>query len=146
MIDTGTALIIGSFISLIGFLIFQERSVKNYFRKENFKLQKSNIMAENKLKLKKLEREMGLTGSNSTVTKEENTGIGGLLPLLKNLDSDTITNLLPLLSGGGGDGSAPEGLTESLLNFAEENPEIVKGLLDGLKIGKPKEEEFTGQT
>ena len=147
MIDTGTALIIGSFISLIGFLIFQERSVKNYFRKENFKIQKSNVMAQNKLNLKKLEREMGLTGKSVTPA-EKPTGSGtvaGLIPLLKDLDPDTIKTLIDLL-GVSNEGESEGGLMDILTNFAEENPELVKGFLDGIGKAKEGKDSFIGQT
>jgi hypothetical protein len=134
MVDMGTAIIVSSFLTMIGLLVFSQLGLRNYFKKENFKISKSNIMAQNKLNLKKLEREMGLTPSKSP--KEEKSGsvldtLGALAPLIKNLEPDQIAGLIEAFIGG--EGGAATG--DFISNFVNENPELVNNFLEGLKGG-----------
>ena len=79
------------------------------------------------------------------------SNMSALLPLLKNLDGDQIGALVDTFTGGGFEEPLPksEGITDTLLAFAEENPEVVKGILGGLTGGKKTETkqlpEFTTQ-
>jgi len=71
------------------------------------------------------------------------SSVSQLLPLLKNLDGDQIGSLVDTFTGGGYEEPLPknEGITDTLLAFAEENPEVVKGILGGLTSGKKTEQE-----
>lgn len=72
-------------------------------------------------------------------------GIAQLAPLLKNLDSDQISGLIDTFIGGRDkrefyedeeeEGGAGGGSMNMLLDFAEKNPEVVQGLLQGLTKG-----------
>lgn len=65
-------------------------------------------------------------------------GIASLAPLLRGLDSDQIGALIDTFVGGGreeGEGEDRGGSMDLLLEFAEKNPEIVKGLLEGITKG-----------
>lgn len=57
--DTG--IIATSLIGMMGMFLFLLLSNQNWFKRENFKLQAATVKAENKLKLKKLEKELGIS-------------------------------------------------------------------------------------
>jgi len=150
--DTGTAIMIGSFMSLIGMIIIVELSHSNWFKKENFKIQRDVVKAENKLKLKKLERELGLSGKNSglassNVSENSPTNLlTSLAPLLSKLDGDQIMDLADRFLPEGAEGAEPSGITGTLLQYAQENPEMVQKILGSLtnklggeNINKPAE-------
>ena len=115
--DIGTSIIIGSFISLIGMIIILERNTVNWFKKENWKMQKTNIMNENRIKLRKMEKELGLT---KTPIKTESSIPSGLIGELVN------TYLQNQSESGGG------GLQDIIGGFIENNPEIVESFVKGL--------------
>ena len=131
MVDMGTAMIVSGLFMMAGMFLFQSQSLRNYFKKENFKLQVSNIKAENRLKLKKLEREMGITTSKAKTETSEPSGLASILkPIISNLEPEQLAGLAEhfLPEGGGGGG----GLQDMLMDFAAENPEMVQGFLEGL--------------
>ena len=129
-------LIIVSFISLIGMIIVLQLRDRAYFKKANFKLQTDNVKAENRIKLKKLEREMGITSPKKEIAPISDSGaIGALLPLLSNLEPEQLGSIVSALTGGIGEGE-PEGLTGIIMDFAEKNPEMVKGLIEGFVAKK----------
>jgi hypothetical protein len=82
--------------SIAGTILITQMWQMNWFKKENFKFQKANVMAENKIKLKKLEREMGLDTPKGTSFNEK----GGLNDIIKGLDRDKIEGILDTLGGG----------------------------------------------
>ena len=75
------------------------------------------------------------------------SSVSQLLPLLKNLDGDQIGSIVDTFTGGGFEEPLPknEGITDTLLAFAEENPEVVKGILGGLTGGKKTETKQIGE-
>jgi hypothetical protein len=132
-------LIIMGFMMLIGQIILMMMWQNNWFKKENFKIQKSNIMAQNKLQLRKLEKELGL-GKSKEIIEKEPTGLmstlGDLAPLLKNLDGDQIAALADKFLGGQSEAQMEEGggsLGDMITDFAANNPEMVKGFLEGIQ-------------
>ena len=110
----------------------------NWFKKENFKISRDNVKAENRIKLKKLERDLGLHNKIPSLPQNEKSvlsGLGELAPLLQKLPPETIADLAERFLGGG-DVAEPEdsgGLGEMVYNWAKENPEMVKGILEGIK-------------
>jgi len=127
---------------LIGQIILMQMWQHGWFKKENFKIQKANLMATNKLQIRKLERDLGLTPGK---TPKEKRGtfdtIKDLAPLLKNLDADQIGALFDKFIGGGSVEEYEEGNVEDMLmDYAVENPEVVKKFLAGLTEGKGGEE------
>lgn len=142
----GNELIVVSIIILIGQVILMWMWQQNWFKKENFKIQKSNVMAQNKLQIRKMEKELGLTNVKSSVAPPELPplgGIGQLLPLLKGLDGDQLSGLIDKFVPGSEERSS--GPIDTLLEFAEDNPEMVQGLLKGL-TGGAKDGETQQQT
>jgi len=134
MVEMGTAIIVSSLISMIGLYLTTMMWNSNWFKKQNWKLQAQNIKAENKLKLKKLEREMGLTKGKSA-SKEIDKNTSGLMDYLPDLielakENPDLLELIPKFTGGeSGEGGALDGI----LAFVEENPEILKGITQGIK-------------
>ena len=129
-----------SLISLAGMVLLLTLNNSMWFKKQNFKVELFNVKAQNKLNLRQLEKNMGLTTSKTSVieAKPEASPLGGidkLLPLLKNLDSDQLGGLLEAYTGLTAEGGAEGTLLDSILGYAEEHPETVKGLLDGLTAG-----------
>jgi len=135
LIDTGTALIVTSLIGLAGIFLFNLINNSNWFKRENFKIQKSNIMAENRIKLRKMERELGLP--NKTTIKE--TPTGNILDTLKNLDIDKIQGILDLL-GNKEELEEDETPTDKLIKMVTENPQIINKVLGSL--GDNKKDDY----
>ena len=140
-------LIFLGFIMLIGQIILLQMWNNNWFKKENFKMEKSLVMSKNKLSLRKLEKEMGLIPSKNITPVEGKGALGtltDLAPLLKNLDADQLGGLIDKFVGGGesGEGEGEGDLTSILMDYATKNPEMVQGLLEGLTKGKPTESVF----
>lgn len=76
-----------------------------------------------------------------TPVKEEESNlsnISGLLPLLKNLDGDQISALADrFLDADIAEDSPMSGLSDSLIKFATDNPEMVANIIDSVG-GKKK--------
>jgi len=138
--------VISGIFGIIGIYILN----MNWFKKENFRIQRDNIKAENKLKLKKLERELGLQKGAPAAAPAPAIGgdlggiIGALAPLAKNLSGDQIQQLAEMfLNYQQEGGSEPGGIGETLANFYGDNKEMVDGLLQG--IGNKLQENKGGQ-
>jgi len=135
-------LIFLGFIMLIGQIILMQMWQNGWFKKENFKMQKSMVMAENKLKIRKLEREMGLTPGKEPKEKRGTFDtIKDLAPLLKNLNPDQIGALFDKFTGGGTEEYEEGDVEDMLMDYAVKNPEVVKEFLAGLTEGKESTKE-----
>jgi len=133
-------LIFLGFIMLIGQIILLQMWNANWFKKENFKMQRDTVKAENRIKLKKMERELGLTKgkSASSEIKDENS----ILDLLKGIDKDKIGDILGMLQEGESEGGGGGAITDIINNLP---PEVIEGFLSGLKNGKKQETGFKAQ-
>jgi len=143
----GTAVIISSAISAVFGLLALEVMSHNWFKKERFKFETFNLKKQNDLQLKKMARDMGLSGTpphrNSTAAGDN---VGGLLELAKGLNPDQLGAIADIIQGrlGGGEGEGellPEGI-DGLIEFATKNPDIVKGFLNGANKGKSNDDGF----
>lgn len=140
-------LIFLGFLMLIGQIILMQMWQNGWFKKENFKIQKSLVMAENKLKMRKLEKDMGFTPSKKIIPEEQpstlNT-ISSLLPLLKGLDPDQLGDLVDRFVSGGGEseeGAVRGDPLNMLMDYATRNPEMIEGLIKGLGEGREKQNQ-----
>lgn len=129
------------FIMLIGQIILYQMYQSGWFKKENFKMQKFNIMAENKIKLKKLEKDLGLKPSKAP--KEEKSvgeNIGSWVTLLKSLDPDQIKSLADQFLGGGEEYEEEE--DEDIIGTILKNvdKDTIKSFIDGL--GKKTQDQI----
>lgn len=113
--DTG--IIVTSIISLMGMVLFFMINNSNWFKRENFKLQVATVKAENKLKMKKLEKELGINQKKSPIQDID----------VKGLISEYL----------GGDEEPREG---SILDSIP--PSVIEGFLD--KIPPEKIQEILG--
>ena len=137
-------LIAVSIISLAGMVLLFTMNNSMWFKKQNFKVDIFNVKATNKLNLRKLEKEMGLTPSKSSPpTPSPLGGIEKLLPLLKNLDADALGGLIEAYTGLTTEEGSEGTMLDTMLGYAEDHPEIVKGLLSGLTGGAKDENEQT---
>lgn len=128
-------------VMLIGQVILMGMWNANWFKRENFKIQKTTLLAQNKLQLRKLERDLGLTKAKDIIPADKPSTmqtISNLAPLLSKLNPDTIDMLADKFlgnsaaeigAGGGGD------VTDMLMNFATKNPEMVQDILGGITEG-----------
>lgn len=130
-------LIAVSLISLAGMVLLFTLNNSTWFKKENFKIQKYNVMATNRLNLKKLEKDLGLKPSK--LPKEEKStveNISSWVSLLKDLDPDQIKALATKFLGGGEEYEEEEGedLISTILKNVDED--TIKSFIDGLAKGK----------
>jgi hypothetical protein len=111
-----------------------QNSLKNFFKKEEFKVHRDLQRKKNNLEISKMRRELGLTKTKAEVETPAAPNIGllqQLAPFIRNMDGEQIADLIQGFSGG--EAAEPaEGITGMLMNFANENPEMVKGILEGL--------------
>jgi len=130
-------LIAVSLISLAGMVLLFTLNNSTWFKKENFKIQKKNVMDENRIKLKKLEKDMGLTSKSSVPVYQEQPSMletgGNLLNMAKNLTPEQLQLLAGkfLKEDEGYDEKEP-GLLEKAFDFAQQNPEIAQQFLSGI--------------
>jgi len=125
------ALISVSIIGIIGAIITTQLWQMNWFKRENFKIQKSNVMSQNKIKLRKLERDLGLNKDKNVQPVEQK----GILDLVKGMDRDKIEGILELLQNNEGSGEEGSG---SILDQIP--PELIQGFLQGISKKNDKNE------
>lgn len=129
--------IITSLFGIMGLLILN----RNWFKKMKWKEEAAFERASNKLKLKKLERELLGTAPQSPKEPLQQTPqniLGSLAPILKNLEPDQIAGLIEAFTGQAGaeaEAEMPEdnSLAGIIGKFAAENPELIKGAIEGFK-------------
>lgn len=132
MVDTGTAMIVSGFMFLIGTILFIQLNNHNWFKKENWKWNKQQTNAVNKIKLEKLRKEIGVKEQPST-------------NLLKNID---IGNLISnYLEGQGEDeeGTSETGMISNLLQGflqTEQGQQMAQKFLSGITKNPDSEENF----
>jgi len=140
-------LIAMSFISLAGMVLLFILNTSTWFKKENFKIKKAAVVGENRIKLKKLEKELGLKGTNIPTGNEQRSTMevgGDLLGILKNLNGDQIQGLAdkflkPKDEIDEGYEERPPDTITSLLEFANNNPELAESFLKGVTGAKKGE-------
>jgi len=142
--DQPTAFVVCTIIGSLFMLLSLEVMSHNWFKKERFKFEVSNLKKQNDLQLKKMAREMGLSvpGGTPHATSTAGGGVGNLLELAKGLDPEQIGAIADILQGrlGGGEGEGqlvPEGI-DGLVDFITKNPDIVQGFLSKAKEGLPE--------
>jgi len=125
-------LIIVAFISTCGTIIGLQMMMRNWIKKQEvkYKYDVKKVKLRNKAKARLQEQQMP-PASNSS----------GLLSLLGSLDPDTVGALKDKFLD---DAEQSGTLTDTLLGFAEENPELVKSFLSGLSQKNKNEEGNTG--
>ncbi len=131
------AVIIASVINLIGFMFILHIRDNQWFKREAFKNNAKNTNAVNKLKIKKIEKDMGITGSGAAGELKADTGLIQYLPQLIGLAKDN-PELLDML-GGIMENKEEGGIVDTIGGLLEDNPEILKGIAQGL--GKVRGED-----
>ena len=131
--------IISSLFSMIGLVFWNH----NKFRYADLKHQHSleYMQAKDKVDAQRFRRKQSAIAVTE-IPREKSPlgtlgGVASLAPLLRNLDGDQIAALADTFLGGGRGGGEEEGggSMDMLLDFAEKNPEVVKGLLEGITKG-----------
>ena len=122
-----------SLIGLAGMVLIYTLNNNQWFKKENFKLQKSNILNENKIKYAKLKKELGINDLKTPSVHET----PGVMELIKGLDTDKISGILELLQGSD---EEPEEKSDIMSLIDKVPPEAIQGILDGLTQKKNPEE------
>ena len=127
--------IITSLFGILGLLLIN----RNWFKKEMFKLERQNLQQKNKIQIEKMRRELGLDNKplREPQIAQEGGGLGGILPLLRNIPPEQLASLIERFSVGGDSEGEVVGGLDGLMDFVAKNPEIVKGFLQG--VTKPKE-------
>jgi hypothetical protein len=114
-------------------IILNQLSLRGWFKKENWKVHLYNVKKQNEIKLKKMAKdlEVNYSGSQKVTPTSDSGGIAEkVLPaILKNLSPDQTAAIaekfLPEDTEEGDIGS-------TLMNFASQNPDVVKQFLDKL--------------
>jgi len=134
--------VISSIFGLCGLLLLD----RNWFRRENFKIAKSNTLAMNKLQLEKMRKELGLQKQPSAIARNETPGagdLGGLLGIAQSLGKDKVLDLverfLPEDSGGSDEGEDSE--IAKILKYVP--PEVIQNALKGVMGSKEGGEDGT---
>jgi hypothetical protein len=125
---------------IIGSILVTQLWQMNWIKRENFKLQKSNILNENRIKYKKLEKELGIQAGKMAAPQP--TTPLDWIDKLKGINPETLHSLIDTISGEGGEsgeGGAPEGIEGIIANIAQNNPELIEKFLGGLKGGAQEE-------
>ena len=133
--------IISSLFTMVGLIFWNH----NKFRYADLQHQHSldYMAAKDQIDAKRFRRKQEAIRVNE-IPREKSAlssagGIVSLAPLLKNLDGDQISALADMFlggsRGGGEEYSEGGGTIDMLLDFAEKNPEVVKGLLEGITKG-----------
>jgi len=131
--DTG--LIVTSIIGLMGMVLMFIINNSNWFKRESFKLQKSNILNENKIKLERLRKELGLQKGVQPIKEAET---GGVLDLIKGLDKDKVSGILNMLQGNEEELEDREEGIMGLINQLP--PEAIQGVIEKLGLGNKNED------
>jgi len=132
--------IISSIFGLCGLLILD----RNWFRRENFKIAKSNTLAMNKLQLEKMRKELGLQKQPKVDQPQVGGGdLGGLMGIAQSLGKDKVLDLverfLPEDSGGSDEGEDSE--IAKILKYVP--PEVIQNALKGVMGSKEGGEDGT---
>jgi hypothetical protein len=120
-----------SLFSLAGIYAITQTNLRNYMKKRNFDLQ----LSAEKLKLKKLESDLGLKNKKTSVVQPSSPT---LLEQLSSIDLDKIKPLLNMLQKTDNEYEYNEEKLDPLREvgaFLQDNPGMVQGFLDGLKKG-----------
>jgi len=136
--DSITALIF-TVGGIVGSILVTQMWQMNYFKRENFKINKSSVLAENRLKMEKLRKEMGLSKSSKTENTHET---GGVLDLVKGLDVNKLLDIADIIKGGGEENiidvdAEPKSELSSLIDKLP--PSVIEGFLS--KLGDNKKGE-----
>jgi len=141
MVDTGTAIIAGSVISLFGGIIMMQVWQNGWFKRERFRLQIQQTKAIDRINIKKMEKDLGLRKGRSAsaeITPNSQSGLLQYLPALVETakeNPDILGTLADkLLSNPGGE-SSPD-LLNGIAGFVKDNPEILEGIMDGFQQNK----------
>jgi len=128
---TDVGMVAVAIISLATAYIISQSSLRNWMKKQNFSLQ----MQAEKIKLKKLERDLGLKGGKK-ISGPEPT----LTETLGNIDLDKIKDLANMISKDqdndydlGDDEPSVEGF---IADVVKNNPDLVQQFLGKLQGGK----------
>lgn len=126
--------VIGSIASL-GALLLLDRK---WYKREDHKTKVAFERKEQTLRLKKLEKDLGLKDAKSSrsVEPESLGGVKDLIPaILKNMAPEQLQDIIGNVVGETGE---PSGVGDQLLQFAEDHPEIAKPIIEGVisKLGK----------
>lgn len=148
-IDFALASLVGGITGLIGLMLLD----RNWYRRENFKVERDLTKATNQLQIQKMRRELGLDKKSTPAISPPSSGgldLKSLLPILQALAPEQIQDIIGNLTGA----ETAEGLEgglggldgiDGLIEFASKNPEIVKSFLGGVKGGAQKQDDFPSQ-
>jgi len=116
-----------------------------WYKKERFKVEMGFLKKKNDLEFKKLAQEYGLpikkSSEVSPVSSESRGVLGDILPeIIGKLPPETLADLVDRFLPRPDEGGEGE-VSDMLLQFAQDNPEIVKSILGGIKLGTQNKQE-----
>jgi len=132
--NTETAIIL-TVGSIAGSILVTQLLQMNWFKKEKFKFDLKRQTKIDNIELKKLKKDLGVTGKKSI---DEGSSPGGLLDVIQNLDMDKIKALSGMVQKddyGEDEEEGEEDLMDKIVNYAKNNPEVAQQFLSNLDIG-----------
>lgn len=127
---------------IAGAIITTQMFQMNWFKRENFKFDKSQEKKSNAIKFKKLEKELGLKAVK-VPEYAPTPGIPDWINVLKKIDPSVAHNFIDGITGGEEDQGEPgaQGMEGMIMEFAKSNPEMVQNFLSGLNKGKGEQQD-----
>lgn len=126
--------------SIAGSLLITQLWQMNYFKKEKFKFDLKRQNKIDNIELKKLKKDMGITGSTKKQTEEK-----GLLDQVKDLDLNKIQDLLSYVQKPDeydDDETDNNDWTDDIITLAKNNPELVQKFLGNISGSKQEQKEI----
>jgi hypothetical protein len=139
--EMATAIVIVSLITTMGMVGVTQLINHNYFKKQTFLHKLRQEKRIDGLKIKKLEREMGLKA-----TKQSNDSLPQNNPM-NDLIQAGISKYLEFQESndqGDDDGEEKTDITTEILKYARENPEVAQAFLSKINLGGNKNNEEEG--
>jgi len=121
---------ISSAMFLIGLFILQRNKEQTLKINKEYELELIREKAKQNRKNKKVSAE--LVQHNTKAPRS-------ILDQLKGLDTNKVKSIIDMLQGDDYEVDSDNNLLDGLMGFAQNNPEVVQGLLEGLNTPKKKD-------
>lgn len=133
--------LITTFGTIIGLILWNQLSLRGYFKREMFKTELQKTKKLNEIQLKKLARDSQIPYGKAPIPASSDGGgsiLNSVIPkVLSNLSPEQTAAIAEkLIPEYIEDGESESGVSDILLKYAAENPEIIQSFIGGLKTGK----------
>ena len=142
MISTDVALIM-TIGGIAGSILVTQMWQMNWFKRENFKYDQSINRKENSIRFKKMEKDLGLKAGSSLKSTTAASPLDWI-ETIKKLDPNVVHRFIDSISGVTGveseEEESPGGIEGTIMNIAQNNPELVQNFIAGLNKGQGEQQ------